>query len=144
VGFEVKDLNLFTFLLSSRLEYIIEYLNKSLTRMGLNKTSMHEFRRFLGTLLLLSLFNLSTQQSWDLMEKITNNKVMSNEGFNEIIKNLHGFEVNMHHGGGPSSTWCDQKDKFQFFHFLEECIFERSQGIFFPRDTGGCYVLDDE
>ncbi len=144
MGFEVNDLNLFTFLLSSGLEYIIKYLNESLTRMGLNKTSTHEFRRFLGMLLLLSLFNLSTQQSWDLMEKITNNKVMSNERFNEIIKNLCGFEVNMRHGGGPSSTWCDQKDKLQFCHFLEECIFERSRGIFFPRDRGGCYVLDNE
>jgi hypothetical protein len=43
---------------------------------------------------------------------------MSNEQFNEIIKNLSGFEVNMRHGGGPSSTWCDQKDKLQFFHFF--------------------------
>jgi hypothetical protein len=105
VGFEVNDLNLFTFLLSSGLEYIIEYLNESLTRMGLNKTSTHEFRQFIGTLLLLRLFNLSTEQSWDLIEKITNNKVMSNERFNEIIKNLRGFEVSMHHGGGGSSTW---------------------------------------
>jgi hypothetical protein len=100
VGFEVNDLNLFTFLLSSGLEYIIEYLNESLTRMGLNKTSMHEFRWFIGTLLLLSSFNLSTEQSWDLMEKITNNKVIINERFNEIIKNLCGFEVSMRHGGG--------------------------------------------
>jgi hypothetical protein len=144
VSFEVNDLNLFTFLLSSGLEYIIEYLNESLTRMGLNKTSMHEFRRFIGTLLLLGSFNLSTEQSWDLMEKITNNKVMSNERFNEIMKNLRGFEVSMRHGGGRSSTLCDQKDKFQFFHFLEDHIFERSRGIFFPRDRGGCYVLDDE
>jgi len=36
------------------------------------------------------------------MEKIPNNKVMSNEQFNEIIKNLRGFEVNMRHGVGPS------------------------------------------
>jgi hypothetical protein len=144
VGFEMNDLNLFTVLLSSGLEYIIEYLNESLTRMGLNKTSTHEFRRFIGMLLLLSLFNLSTEQSWDLMEKITNNKVMSNEWFNEIMKNLRGFEVSMCHGGGRSSTWCDQKDKLHFFHFLEERIFERSRGIFFPRDRGGCYVLDDE
>jgi hypothetical protein len=144
VGFEVNDLNLFTFLLSSELEYIIKYLNEFLTRLGLSKTSMHEFCQLLGMLLLLSSFNLSTQQSWDLMEKNTNNKVKSNEQFNEINKNLRGFEVNMRHGGGPSSTWCDQKDKLQFFHFLEERIFERSRGIFFPRDRGGCYVLDNE
>ena len=112
--------------------------------MGLNKASTHEFCWFLGMLLLLSSFSLSTQQSWDLMEKITSNKVMSNERFNEIIKNLRGFEVNMRPGGGPSSKWCDQKNKLQFFHFLEEHIFERSQGIFFPRDRGGCYVLDNE
>jgi len=118
VGFEVNDLNLFTFLLSSGLECIIEYLNESLTRMGLSKTSTQEFCRFLGTLMLLSSFNLSTEQTWELMEKITSYKVTSNEWFNEVIKNLRGFEVNMHHGGGPSSTWCDQKDKLQFFHFF--------------------------
>jgi hypothetical protein len=37
-----------------------------------------------------------------------------------------------------------RKTSFNFFHFLEERIFERSQGIFFPRDRGGCYVLSDE
>jgi hypothetical protein len=41
------------------------------------------------------------------MEKITNNKVMSNERFNEIIPNFRGFEVNMRPGGGPSSKWTE-------------------------------------
>jgi hypothetical protein len=49
---------------------------------------------------------------------------MSNECFNELIKNLRGFVMNMRFGGIPSSMWCDQKDKLQHFHFLEERIFE--------------------
>jgi len=104
------------------LEHIIEYLNESLSKKGFNKTSTHDFCRFLGTFMLLSSFNLSTESSWDLMEKITSNKVMSNECFNEIIKNLCGFEVGMCFADVPSSGWCDQKDKLQHFHFLEERI----------------------
>jgi len=99
VRFEVNELNLFPSLLSSGLEYIIEYLTESLTRMGFNKTSTHELHRFRGTLMLLSSFNLSTEQTWELMEKINNNKVISNKPFIELIKNLRGFEVNMRHGG---------------------------------------------
>jgi hypothetical protein len=39
---------------------------------------------------------------------------------------------------------CDQKDKLQHFHFLEDWILEHSRGLFFPKEVGGCYVLDDE
>jgi hypothetical protein len=78
------------------------------------------------------------------MENITNHKVLINERCNKLIKSLRGFEVNMCHRGGPSSTGYDQNDKLQYFHFLEECIFEHCRGIFFPRERGGCYVLDDK
>jgi hypothetical protein len=56
------------------------------------------------------------------MEKITNNKVMSNERINEIMKILRGFEVSMRHGGGRSSTWCDQKDKFSIVPFFRRAF----------------------
>ena len=69
---------------------------------------------------------------------------MCKERFNEILKNLRGFEMGMHFGDGPSSAWCDQKDKFQHFNFLEDQILERSCGLFFPKEVGGYYVLDDE
>jgi hypothetical protein len=52
--------------------------------------------------------------------------------------------MGMRFGDGPSSVWCDQKDKLQHFHFLEDQILERSRGLFFPKEVGGCYFLDDE
>jgi hypothetical protein len=45
--------------------------------------------------------------NWNLMQKITGDKVMSNECFKELIQNFRGFEMGMHFGDGPSSTWCD-------------------------------------
>jgi hypothetical protein len=99
---------------------------------------------FLGSFLLLSSFNLSTELNWNMMQKMTDDKVMCNDQFNEILKNLRGFEMGMLFGDGPSPVWCDQKDKLQHFHFLEDWILERSRGLFFPKEVGGCYVLDDE
>jgi len=40
---ECNELNLFCFLLSSGLDYVIEYLNESLARKGLNKITTYEF-----------------------------------------------------------------------------------------------------
>jgi hypothetical protein len=53
---------------------------------------------------LLSSFNLSTEFNWNLMQKMTDDKVMCNERFNEILKNLRGFEMGMRFGDGPSSA----------------------------------------
>jgi hypothetical protein len=53
--------------------------------------------------------------NWNLMQKITGDKAMSKDCFNELITNLRGFEMGIYLGEGPSSTWCDQKDKFQNF-----------------------------
>jgi hypothetical protein len=54
---EVNELNIFCLLLSSGLDYIIEYLKESLSRKGFDKTSTYEFHRFLGIFNLLSSFN---------------------------------------------------------------------------------------
>jgi hypothetical protein len=66
---ECNKLNLFCFLLSSGLDHVMDYLNESLARKGLNKTTTYEFRRFLGSFLLLSSFNLSAELNWNLMQK---------------------------------------------------------------------------
>ena len=99
----------------------------------------------MGTLLLLSNFNLSTKLNWDLMDKITGGKVMSNQRFNDIIKNLRGFEMSIRQ---PNKTnkfqWCDQKDKLQFIHYIEEKMFEHCRQIFFQKGNSGLYVVDDE
>jgi hypothetical protein len=122
---EVNKLNIFCLLLSSGLYYIIEYLNESLSKKGFSKTSTNEFCRFLGTFCLLSSFNLSMELNWNLKQKITGDKVMSKDCFNELITNFRGFEMGIRMGEGPSA-WCDQRAKFQKFHFLQDRIFEHS------------------
>jgi len=64
---EVNELNVFSLLLSSGLDYIMEYLNESLARKGHNRTSTYEFRCFL---VLLSSFNLSSDLNWNLIRKL--------------------------------------------------------------------------
>jgi hypothetical protein len=78
------------------------------------------------------------------MQKITGDKAMSRDRFNELMKILCGFQMGMRFGDGPSSAWRDQKNMFQNFHFLEDRMFECCQGLFFPKDSSGCYVLDDK
>ena len=68
------------------------------------------------------------------MQKITGDKAMARDHFNELIKNLRGFEMDMRFGDGLSSAWCKQKNMFQNFHFLEDRIFQHCQGLFFPKD----------
>jgi hypothetical protein len=58
--------------------------------------------------------------NWNLMQKITGDKAMSNDCFNEFITNVRGFEMGICFVEGSSSAWFDQKDKFQSFHFLED------------------------
>jgi hypothetical protein len=41
MGFEVNELNIFSLLLPCGLDYILEYLNVSLSRKGFKKTSTH-------------------------------------------------------------------------------------------------------
>jgi hypothetical protein len=82
---------------------------------------------------------VSAQLNWNLMQKMTDDKVMCKGQFNEILKNLRGFEMGRF-GDGPSSAWCDQKDKLQHFHFLVDRILERSRGLFFPKEVCGCYI----
>jgi hypothetical protein len=99
---EVNELNVFSLFLSSSLDYILEYPNELLARKGHNCTSTYEFRCFLGTFLLLSSFNFSTNLKWNLMQKITGDKAKGRDRFNELMKNLSGFETGMHFGGGPA------------------------------------------
>jgi hypothetical protein len=124
-NFEVIELQIFCLLLSSGLDNIIEYTKESLSKKGFNNTSTYEFRHFLGTIFLLSSLNLSIKLNRNLMQKITGDKAISNEHFNELIQNLRGFEMGIHFGEGPSSAWCDHKDKFWHFHFLEDWVLER-------------------
>jgi hypothetical protein len=72
-----NELNIFCFLLSSGLDYVMEYLNESLAKERI-KQNFHIIV-FLGSFLLLSSFNLSTELNWNLMQKMTDEKVMCKE-----------------------------------------------------------------
>ena len=92
---ELTELNIFSLLMSSSFDFMLEYTNESMTQKGIMKATQAEFRRFIGTLLLSTTFNLSTDYSWSLMEQISNNKVMMKDRFNEILYNLRGYEVSV-------------------------------------------------
>jgi hypothetical protein len=140
---ELNEVNIFTLLLSSSIDYILEYTNESIVESGLPKVSPQEFRRFIGTVLLSSTFSVSTDLSWSLMEALTNNIIMPRDRFNAILQNLRGFELMGRTANRNNPVWLDQRDLMQNLHHLEEKIFERSKKFFF--DTrNGCYVLDDE
>jgi hypothetical protein len=140
---ELTELNIFSLLMSASFDYLLEYTNESLTHNGLRKLSTPEFRRFLGTLLLSSTFNVSTDLTWSLLESLTNKNIMSRERFNVVLQNLRGFEVLGRSVDYSSLEWKDQKDLLHNLHFLEDKMFERSKQIFFE-SRYGCYVLDDE
>jgi hypothetical protein len=57
------------------------------------------------------------------MDKITDNQALTNDSCNELIQNLHGFDGYLL-WRLTFFWWRDQKDKFQYFHFLEDKIFE--------------------
>ena len=127
---ELNEVNIFTLLMSSSIDYILEYTNESITQSGLPKVSPQEFRRFMGTVLLSSTFSVSNDLSWSLMEALTNNSVMPRDRFNAILQNLRGFEVMGRSANKNNAVWLDQRDLLQNLHYLEEKIFERSKNFF--------------
>jgi hypothetical protein len=85
---ESNEINLFHLLISSAFDSLLEYTNESLNEKRLIPLSNGEFRKFIGTLLLSSVFNTSTEKSWNLMGSLTSNKPMSREHFIQVLKKL--------------------------------------------------------
>jgi hypothetical protein len=78
---EGNEINLFHLLISSAFDSLLEYTNESLNEKRLFPLSYGEFRKFISTLLLSSVFNTSVEQSWNLMGCLTANKHMCRERF---------------------------------------------------------------
>jgi hypothetical protein len=129
--------------LSSAFDSLLEYTNESLNEKRLIPLSYGEFRKFIGTLLLSSVFNTSAEQSWNLMGCLTANKHMCRECFVQVLSNLRGYDVTRRIISSSNSRWIDQRNTLGHLHLLEKKIFERSIKFFFD-STYSCIVLDDE
>ncbi len=105
--------------------------------------SPSEFRRFVGTLLLTAMFNLSMDHTFSIMETITGGSTIKVDRFREILHNLRGYECSSRSSTRTSVEWDDQRNLLHNLHPLEQKMFERSVNYFFDREYG-CYVFDDE
>jgi hypothetical protein len=140
---ECNEINLFHLLLSSAFDALLEYTNESLNDRGLIPLSYGEFRSFLGTLFLSSVFNTSADQSWTLMGLCTGNRNMTRERFIQVLTNLRGYDVRRRIINAPQSEWIDQRNTLENLHTIEKKIFERSVEFFFDTQYS-CVVVDDE
>lgn len=68
---ECNEINIFHLLFSNAFDSLLEYTNESLNEKKLLPLSNGEFRKFMGTLLLSSVFNTSVEKSWNLMGSLT-------------------------------------------------------------------------
>jgi len=142
-GYEPSELNVFNILAQNGLDNILEYTNESVNLSSCPNISKNEFRRFLGTLLLSSTFNLSMDHSFDLMEKLTGCANVKLDRFREILHNIKGYDCSNRKEHRTSDQWSDQRNLLHNLHPLEQKMFERSTDLFFDREYG-CYVYDDE
>jgi hypothetical protein len=79
-------LNLLT---SGAIECVLEYTNESMNLNGHTPISPLEFRRFIGTLLPSGTFTLSMDQSFSLMETLTEGCNIKLDHFRQILHNLY-------------------------------------------------------
>jgi len=140
---ESNEINLFHLLISSGFDSLLEYTNESLNEKWLIPFSYGEFQKFIGTLLLSSVFNTSTEQSWNLMGSLTLNKHMSREHFVQVLTNLQRYNIRRRIIQSPNSHWTDQRNMLDHLHVLEKKNYERSIEFFF-NSSYGCLVLDDK
>jgi hypothetical protein len=143
LSMESNEINLFHLLISSGFDSLLEYTNESLNEKWLIPFSYGEFQKFIGTLLLSSVFNTSTEQSWNLMGSLTLNKHMSREHFVQVLTNLQRYNIRRRIIQSPNSHWTDQRNMLDHLHVLEKKNYERSIEFFF-NSSYGCLVLDDK
>ena len=79
---ESTEVNIFSLLLGSALDSILEFTNESMRLRKLQLVRPAEFRQFLGTMFLSSSFNASVPNTWKMMELISENKCMCRERYN--------------------------------------------------------------
>ncbi len=128
---ESNELNLFHLLILSAFDALIEYTNESLNEKQLLPLTYGEFRQFLGTLFLSSVFNTSVQQSWSIMNLCTGGKHMCRERFIQVLSNLRGYDMRRRIIQGQQDRWINQRNTLDHLHALEKKVFERSVEFFF-------------
>jgi len=140
---EGNEVNLFSLLLGSAFDSILEFTNESMSVHKLQLVAPSEFRLFLGTMFLSSSFNASVETMWEMMRVLSKDKCMTRERYNQIMNNLRGFDMTRRMILDVSASWNDQRNKLKNLHSLEKKVFDRSIEFFFD-SMNSCVVLDDE
>jgi len=125
------------------IDKLLEYTSESMNRSGARSVNRAEFIRFIGTILFSSCFTLSINDSFSVMNSLSNGGVMKQDRFKEILCHLKGFCSGSQNSLALSHTWDDQRNLLKNLHPLETRMFERSVCFFFD-SINGAYVYDDE
>jgi hypothetical protein len=119
---EASEVNLFSLLIGSAFDSMLEYTNESMSIHKLQLIAPSEFCLFLGTMLLSSSFNASIDTMWEMMRTLSKDKCMTRERYNQILNNLRGFDMSrrmiLHYTG----SWDDQRNKLKNLHLLGKKI----------------------
>ncbi len=67
---------------------------------------------------------------WRMTELVSGNKCMRRERYNQILNNLHGFDMSKRSILQLEASWSDQQNKLSKLHMLEKKVFERSIEFF--------------
>jgi hypothetical protein len=65
-----------------------------------------------------------------MMELVSANKCMRRERYNQILNNLHGFDMSKRSILQIEASWSDQRNKLNKLHMLEKNVFERTIDFF--------------
>jgi len=140
---EASPKNIFLLLAQPGIDKVLEYTVESMNRSGVPPLCPTEFNRFIGTALFSSCFTLALDDSFELMNSLSNGGVMKHERFKEILHHLKGFDCGNEKNPALSHSWDDQRNLLRNIHPFETRSFERTIYYFFD-SINGAYVYDDE
>jgi hypothetical protein len=143
IRLEASPKNIFILLAQPGIDKILEYTVESMNRSGVPPLCPTEFNRFIGTSLCSSCFTLALDDSFELMNSLSNGGVMKHKRFKEILHHLKGVDCGNENNPAFSHSWDDQRNLLRNIHPFGTRIFERP--IYYLFDSiNGAYVYNDE
>jgi hypothetical protein len=121
---EASPKNIFLLLAQPSIDKVLEYTVESMNRSGVPPLSPTEFNRFIGTALFSSCFTLALDDSFELMNSLSNGGAMKHGRLKEILCHLKGFDGGNEKNPSLSHSWDDQHNLLRNIHPFETRIFE--------------------
>ncbi len=101
---EASPKNIFLLLAQPGIDKVLEYTVESMNRSGVPPLCPTEFNRFIGTALFSSCFTLALDDSFELMNSLSNGRVMKHERFKGILFQLKGVDCGNENNPALSHT----------------------------------------